>query len=249
MIVIFSALVAAVVAFYLIWLRPDAPDQTADRVIEEPTALPEQSPTPSLSDRLSDRLALVTLRTSDVAVRELVGELSEHPKLAAWLVNEDLIRRFVATVDSIADGVSPVSQLEFMRPKEKFRVIGTGETVIADPKSYGRYDLATEVFDSLDTEGAIALFRELEPLIDEAYREISPPGEQFSDRLDAAIDHLLEVTPPTDEPKLRRKVVTYLYVDESLESLSGAQRQLLRMGSDNVAIIRAKLRDLKAGLQ
>jgi len=43
--------------------------------------------------------------------------------------------------------------------------------------------------------------------------------------------------------------VTYVYADESLESLSGAQRQLLRMGPDNVLLIKAKLRDLKAGLE
>ena len=94
-----------------------------------------------------------------------------------------------------------------------------------------------------------ALYRELEPLIDDAYAEISPPGARFSDRLDAAIEELLDVTPPKGEPKLKPKVVTYVYVDESLEGLSGAQRQLLRMGPDNVLLIKAKLRDLKAGLQ
>ncbi len=136
-----------------------------------------------------------------------------------------------------------------MRPKGKFLVVEKGDEIFIDPKSYGRYDLATQVFVSLDTEGAVALYRELEPLIDDAYGEISPPGSRFSDRLNAAVEHLLEVSPPSGDPQVKRKVVTYVYVDESLEGLSGAQRQLLRMGPDNVLLIKAKLRDLKAGLQ
>jgi len=218
-------------------------------VVEISTPVPEPTPTPTLAERLSERLAGTTLKTSDVIVRELVSELSANPKLAAWLANEDLVRRFVAATDNTANGISPTSQLDFMRPKGKFQVVEQGDEITIDPKSFDRYDLATQVFVSLDTEGTVALYRELEPLIDDAYAEISPPGSRFSDRLDAAIDELLEVTPPSGHPELRRKVVTYVYVDESLEGLSGAQRQLLRMGPENVLLIKAKLRDLKAGLQ
>ena len=96
---------------------------------------------------------------------------------------------------------------------------------------------------------SVALYGELEPLIDDAYAEISPPGSRFSDRLDAAIEELLEVTPESGNPELKPKVLTYVYADESLEGLSSAQRQLLRMGPDNVMLIKAKLRDLQVGLQ
>ena len=211
--------------------------------------MPEPSPTPSLAERLSERLQGTTLRTSDVVIRELVSELSAHPKLGAWLANEDLVRRFVAAVDNIGNGISPTTQLDFMRPKGKFEVVKKGEVITVDPKSYGRYDLATQIVVSLDTEGSAALYRELEPLIDDAYAEISPPGSRFSERLDAAFEELLEVNPPSGDPILKPKVVTYVYVDESLEGLSGAQRQFLRMGPDNVMLIKAKLRDLQATLQ
>jgi hypothetical protein len=245
---VFVVLVAAVAAVYLLWLRPGADDVGAGQAIEEPTPAPEPSPTPTLAERLSERLAGTTLRNSDGVVRELVGGLSSNPKLVAWLANEDLVRRFVAAVDNIADGISPTTQLEFMRPKGKFAVLEVGDTITIDPKSFARYDLATQVFVSLDSEGTVALYRELEPLIDEAYREISPPGSRFRNRLDAAIDHLLEVSPPAGQPGLKRKVVTYAYVDETLENLSGAQRQLLRMGPDNMTQVKAKLRDLRTAL-
>ena len=245
---VFAALVVVVAVVYFSWIRPGLQDHSADQVVEASTPIPEPTPTPTLAERLSERLKGTTLRTSDVIVRELVSELSANPKLAAWLANDDLVRRFVATVDNVANGISPTTQLGFMRPKGKFEVVKKGDEITVDPKSYARYDLATQVFVSLDTEGSVALYRELEPLIDDAYAEISPPGSRFSDRLDAAIEELLEVTPPSGNPTLKPKVVTYVYVDESLEDLSGAQRQLLRMGPDNVMLVKAKLRDLQAAL-
>ena len=245
---VFAALVLIVAVVYFGWLRPGLDEEIVE-VVEVATPVPEPTPTPTLSERLSERLKGTTLRTSDVVVRELVSGLSANPKLAAWLANEDLVRRFVAAVDNVGNGISPTTQLGFMRPKGRFEVVERGDTATIDPKSFARYDLATQIFVSLDTDGAVALYRELEPLIDDAYGEISPPGSRFSDRLDTAVEHLLEVTPPNGNPQVKRKVVTYVYVDESLESLSGAQRQLLRMGPDNVLLIKAKLRDLKASLQ
>ena len=245
---VFAVLVIVVAVIYFSWIRPGLKDEVVE-IVEAPTATPEAQPTPTLAERLSERLAGTTLKTSDTVVRELVAELSSNPKLVAWLANEDLIRRFVAAVDNTANGISPTSQLDFMRPKGKFQVVEAGDEVTIDPKSFDRYGLATQVIVSLDTDGCAALYSELEPLIDDAYAEISPPGSRFSDRLEAAFDHLLEVTPPSGNIEVKRKVVTYVYVDESLESLSGAQRQLLRMGPENVLLIKAKLRDLKASLQ
>jgi hypothetical protein len=245
---VFAALVVVVALVYFVWIRPGLEDEVVE-VVEVANPIPEPTPTPTLAERLSERLAGTTLRTSDLVVRELVSELSANPKLAAWLANEDLVRRFVAAVDNIGNGISPTNQLDFMRPKGKFEVVKKGEVITVDPKSYGRYDLATQIIVSLDTEGSAALYRELEPLIDDAYAEISPPGSRFSERLDAAIEELLEVTPPSGNPTLKPKVVTYVYVDKSLEDLSGSQRQFLRMGPDNVMLIKAKLRDLQAALQ
>jgi hypothetical protein len=249
MVTVFGVLVIAVVAIYLLWIRPSTEDPVVDQVVEAPTPAPEPSPTPTLAERLSERLAGTTLRTSDAVVRELVEELSSNPKLVAWLANEDLVRRFVAAVDNVANGISPTTQLDFMRPKGKFKVVEKSGLTLIDPSSYDRYDLATQIFVSLDTEGAVTLYRELEPLIDEAYREISPPGSRFSDRLETAVEHLLAAPPPEGNPRVERKVVTYVYADPTLEGLSSAQRQLLRMGPDNVTQIRAKLRDLMAELE
>jgi hypothetical protein len=247
-IAIFVVLVLVVATIYWIWVRPRL-DSPLEQLVEAPTPTPAPEPTPSLAERLSERLKGTTLKTSDAVVRELVAELSSNPQLVKWLANEDLIRRFVAAVDNIAAGVSPTSQLDFMRPKGSFEVVEKDDILIVDPKSYDRYDLATRVFVSLDIEGTAALYRELEPLIDDAYAEISPPGSRFSDRLAAAFDELLAVVPPSEEAELQPKVLTYVYVDESIEGLDPVQRHFLRMGPENVLLIKAKLRDLKAAIQ
>jgi phage FluMu protein gp41 len=244
-VVILVAIVAAAVGGWL-WLssaRKAAPEAVAGA---EPT--PPPAPTPTFEERLSERLAGITLATSDAAVRQLVAELSARPELAASLANEDLVRRFVAAVDNIAGGFSPRNQLEFLRPADPFSVVERDDEVTIAAASYDRYDLVTAVFASLDTAGTATLYRELEPLVDEAYAEISPPGSRFGDRLDAAFDQLLDVSPPVFEPQLERKVLTWVYVDESLEGLTGAQRQLLRLGPDNMAVVQAKLRELKTAL-
>ena len=44
--------------------------------------------------------------------------------------------------------------------------------------------------------------------------------------------------------ELRTDKVTYAFADPALEGLSGAQRQLLRMGPRNVRIVQAKLREV-----
>ncbi len=155
---VFAVLVIIIAVVYFSWIRPGMQEDAVPGV-EAPTPTPEPEPTPTLAERLSERLQGTTLKTSDTVVRELVAELSANPKLVAWLANEDLIRRSVAAVDNTANGISPRSQLDFMRPKGSFKVIEKGDEITIDPKSYGRYDLATQVVVSLDTEGSGAVPR------------------------------------------------------------------------------------------
>jgi hypothetical protein len=244
---IFVALVVIIVVAFGWWyLSRDRIEEPVQTIAEQtPTLVPE--PTPTLEERLSSRLSGTTLATSDAVVRELVAEVSSHPKLAVWLVNEDLIRRFVASVDNIASGISPRAHLDFLRPREGFEVEEQSDgALIIEPENYGRYDVVAQVFASLDTEGTVALYRELDPLIDEAYAEIGPAGADFDDRLDAAFNQLLSVPVLEGPAEVEQLIVTYAWADDQLEALSGAQRHFLRMGPDNVALIQGKLEELRS---
>ena len=244
---IVAVLLALMVVVFLVFMLPDWDKKPPE---DTPVAapLPTPEPTPSLQERLSERLQGTTLKTSDTVIRELVAQLSSRPELAAWLVNEDLVRRFVASVDNMSEGASPRQHLEFMAPDGAYQVQERGDRLVVAPASYDRYDNVAAVIESLDTAGTAALYRELEPLIDEAYAEISPQGANFDDRLAEVFDQLLAVPVISGDVEVEQKVVTYTYADPRLEGMTAAQRQLLRTGPDNVAMIQAKIREIRAAL-
>jgi len=175
----------------------------------------------------------------------MVAQLSSRPELAKWLAHEDLVRRFVSSVANVADGTIPRSQLEFLAPKKSFTVVTEGAETVPDPASYRRYDRLAGVVASVDAAGAVALLDELTPLIRDAWGEIAPPDRDFRTTLRDAIDSLLAV-PVLDQPPALEQKVMWTYTDPQLEGLTPAQRQLLRMGPDNVRTIQDKLREIRA---
>lgn len=243
--VIFVLLIAAaaVIYYFFFYSKPKEAVETAEMVEEQP-AIEEKVRTEEERIEPLD----VKLDESDKVVRELAGELSSHPKLAMWLMSEELIRKFVAAVDNIANGQSPVPQIDFFQPEGKFKVIDEMGEYFIDPESYARYDLAAEVFASLDTKGCVTLYRQLKPAIQEAYKDLGYPSADFDDTLRKAIMELLKVPIIEENIKLEKKVLTYMMVDSELETLSFAQKHLLRMGPDNVRVIQGKLRSLALSL-
>ena len=121
-------------------------------------------------------------------------------------------------------------------------------TVIA-PESFARYDFVVRVFSSLDTQASARVYRTLKPLIDEAYKEISRPGQRFDQTLAGALQKLLDTPVPTGELEVvDTPGVNYAYAAPELEQLSAAQKHLLRMGPANARAIQTKLRELQGAL-
>lgn len=192
--------------------------------------------------------AEVSLPESDARVRELVGKLSVDPELAKWLQERDLVRRFTAAVGNIAEGESPRTVLAFMAPAGAFQATDSGQRTTIDARSYARYDLVARVFGSIDANGSALVFRELRPLIDQAYAEIAPPGQTFDKTFGRAIQHLLDVPVPQGPVELKAKGALFVYAAPELEGLSRAQKHLLRMGPENMRTMQAKLRELQGAL-
>lgn len=210
------------------------PPETERDVTEEPDPEPE--------------IDLPPLEESDPLVRDLVAGLSANPQLAAMLVTDDLVRRFVVTVDNVAEGVDPARHWPALRPREGFAAEEVDGRLVVSPESYDRYDLMTDVFTSLDTEGSVELYRQLEPLLDEAYRELGYPDTDFDDTLERAIRRLLRTPVPPEDSPLVENVRSYAYRDPTLENLTDAQKVLLRMGPENQRRIQAKLEEFAEAL-
>jgi len=182
-------------------------------------------------------------------IRTLVARLSSHPQLAEWLVTDDLMRRFTTAVEMVAGGSSPVDELGFMKPHTPMVVQRVDSQLIISPGSYSRYDVAAEVFASIDIDGTVELLRRLQPTVEQAHRRVAWSSPAFEDRLLDAIDHLLAVEVPDGAIEVEAGALTYRFADPALESLSDAQRHLLRMGPHNARRVQGTLRKLRRALQ
>jgi len=239
-------LIVAVVAVYYFFFRGKAeitPEATEVVQTQPEVSAEEEEP---LEDETVEPLD-VALDESDSIVRDLIRGLSSHPKLADWVITKDLVRKFVASVDNIANGQSPRTHFDFFKIERKFKAVAKSGRLYIDPSSYSRYDQVADAFVSLDTEGSIRLFRQLKPVIQEAYRDLGYPEQDFQNALARAIQELLRV-PVVKDVLVQKKVVSYEMIDPDLEKLSQAQKHLLRMGPANVQKIQSKLRELASAL-
>ena len=240
-IVVVALLAFGLGVYWFLGRGDDAPP--VETVVEAPPEPAPPPPTPVAPEPVS--VEIPALDDSDPFVRDLVAALSSHPGLAAWLVNDGMIRRFVVTVDNIADGANPAQHITFMRPETRFTTTtGDDATLRIDPRSYVRFDLHTQIIDSLDTRGTADLYLRLEPLMDEAYVELGNPDRPFRGTLERAIVNLLNVPTFDNPPAVIEHAPFFHYADERFESLSPSQKQFLGMGPDNVRAIQATLRQL-----
>jgi hypothetical protein len=190
---------------------------------------------PSLDD--SSPLALS-------ALTDLIGKES----VERFIVTDQLIRHIVVTIDNLPNP----KVAERLRPVKKvtgeFAATGSEEQPVLDPANYQRYDAMVQLIRATDTERLVAAYSRYYPLFQEAYESLGHPPEYFNDRVIEVIDVLL-ATPEVSGPvALARPGVLYEYADPKLESLGAGQKALIRMGSDNAAVVKEKLRELRAAL-
>jgi hypothetical protein len=187
------------------------------------------------------------LDMSDEVVRSLVSALSSHPRVAAWLTTDGLIRNFTVVVENMSNGLSPSSHLAPLRPSTGFIRVERGERLFIDPRNYDRYTSLADAVASIDPDGAARLYATLKPRIEEAYLELGR-GEPFDRALERAIVLLLQVPDVEGDIELEPQGGVYQYANPRLEQLAPAQKQLLRMGPRNVRTIQGRLREIALAL-
>lgn len=243
----FLVLIVLAIGIYFLFIHEKPKEATPVQEVAEETIPLEET----LKDEEREALEYIQieLNKSDGLIRDLVKKLSSHPELSRWLMIKGLIRKFTAAVDNIANGQSPRPHIGFFTLKEEFTVIKKNGLNYIDPESYERYNLVGDVFVSLDSEGCARLYRQLTPVIQEAYRDLGYPDGDFNKTLTKAIIELLKVPVNEDDILLEKKVVSYMMTDSELENLSQAQKHLLRMGPENVQKIQSKLREMALALE
>jgi|KBSSwiStaDraftv2_1062776.scaffolds.fasta_scaffold439707_2 hypothetical protein len=162
------------------------------------------------------------------------------------IVPDSLVRRIVATIDAL-----PRKKLAArMRPVTP----APGKLVVENPEgdmalgadNYARYAPFVSLLEGADTSQLVQLYLRFYPRFQQAYVQLGYPSGYFNDRLVEAIDDML-AAPEVEGPiALSRPNVLYEYTDPDLEARSVGQKVLLRVGPENAAAIKAKLREIRS---
>lgn len=223
-----------------------------DPVVDAPSVMPEKPaelevPVQSPSEPEPEVEPLPTLNESDAVV---VAKMDEYlsDSVMSLMVTDDVIRRGVVFVDNLAKGKVAKKHTPVVQPEEKFSV-NEGDILTINPNSYERYTPYVKIFTSMSAAQAVRMYEEYKPLINNAYSEIGYGDDEFNQTLTDAIDLLLDTPEPEGDLPLLRDSVTYQYAFSEWEQLPAAQKQLLRMGPENMKKVKAALRDIKAQLE
>ncbi len=228
--------------FAFVWRQAPVPAKTAGGA-----AAPAASTASPPLGGPGEPITLPPLDASDTLVRTLVQALTESPVVMAWLPTNGLIRNFTVVVSNIAEGATPAKQLKILKPPAALRTVSRDGGITIDPRSYDRYNTIADAIASVAPGGAAKLYATLKPRIEDAQRDLGS-AEPFDKTLERAIVALLSTPAIDGSERLKPKGIGYGYADERLESLTAAQRQLLRMGPRNTRVIKSKLREIALAL-
>ncbi len=246
------ALVAAVVVALLAgglwyWWTRDANDPSGDAPRQAVSEVPSEPPLPALGQG-EPAAQLPPLDELDPFVRNMLAGLSARPELAALLTTDNLVRRFVVSVENLARGSTPSGQIPVLSPRTSFSVESPESASRISPEAFRRYDGTAATVADLDADGLAQLYGRLKPRLEDAYAELGTGGS-FDEAMEQAIRHLLAAPPDAATGEVRPvKGVAYAYSSPDVENLSAAQKQLIRMGPQNARRVQAKLRELALAL-
>jgi len=220
------------------------PAVTATTVAPEATVPAIRNPLPEASGGATP--ALPALDESDAPLHDALGDLMGKPAVDRIFKPELLVRHIVVSIDNLSRRHLAVE----LRPSKplagSFIATGNDQQGTIDVANFQRYVPYVQSVQALDMKRLAALYVRFYPLFQQAYQSLGYPNGYFNDRLVVTIDNLLAAPDITTDIALVRPNVMFQFADPKLEDLSAGQKLMLRMGPTNAAIIKAKLRELRA---
>lgn len=216
------------------------PEPAAQTQPSPSVAPPVQHP---IGDDADAAKPLPELANSDAEVQDsLVGALGRS--LEQVLVPKDIVRHTVVTIDNLPRKKVAI-QLRPVKPASGELVVAPGGEPTLSPDNAKRYAAFMAVVKNADVAQVVSVYRHFYPLFQQAYADLGYPDGYFNDRLVEVIDHLLATPEVTGPIKLTQPSVFYQYADPSLEERSAGQKLMIRLGPENAAIVKTKLRELR----
>ena len=225
--------------------RPGAPEPAAETApIPAPSGIANPVPVPS---GLTAQ-PLPPLEGSDKPLQDSLDDLFGAKSVDELFRPEMLVRHIVVSVDNLPRKHLAVE----LRPTKplpgKFTISGDEQAATIDPANYQRYVPYVHLLQGLNTAQFTTAYFHFYPLFQQAYEGLGYPNGYFNDRLVATIDDALAAPDVRGPVALVRPNVMYQYADPKIEALSSGQKLMVRMGPDNEAIVKAKLRELRAAV-
>ncbi|OGA51569.1 MAG: hypothetical protein A3F74_03315 [Betaproteobacteria bacterium RIFCSPLOWO2_12_FULL_62_58] len=247
LIAVFGLAMFAFIFYYA--MQKMQPERHPPLVVAPPAPAPPAEPQIRFPiQQESQEKPLPTLNESDPSIKDALGSLWSGKTLERFFHLKDFIRRVVATIDNLprkklAPRLMPVKQAA-----GKFLTAGNDERLAISPDNAARYAPHVRVADAMDTSKLVALYVHFYPLFQQAYQDLGYPKGYFNDRLVEVIDHLLAAPELRAPVKLVQPKVFYEFADPELEARSAGEKVLMRIGNENAARIKAKLREIRSEL-
>lgn len=193
---------------------------------------------------------------ADDFIKDRITQLLGAETVKRYIQTENFVRRVVATADNLGRALAPPSMWP-IRPTPGRFIVDTGaDGSVIGAANAARYAPVVALIESVDSERAVALYRQIYPLLQQVYEGLGYPGKYFNDRVVAVIDLLLDTPEPSgalkvELPEIRgpikptRPWVLYRFSDPALEGLSGGQKILLRVGRENEKRLKSKLAEIR----
>ena len=190
----------------------------------------------------------IELMDGDSMLRQELAATGTDSIMSKLMSNEHPINVSAAFIDGLGRGVILKKLLPGDPPKQAFSVVEEDEVIYISPSSYQRYDSYTDILTALDSKRLVSSFHALRPIYEQAFQYLGLDPGDFDNTIIRALDQVL-ATPDIIEPiALQPKSVVYIFADPALENLPPVQKQLLRMGPDNISRIKQQARALREGL-
>ncbi|PCH95575.1 MAG: hypothetical protein COB83_08195 [Gammaproteobacteria bacterium] len=247
-----------------------APEPEEVIIIEPDIEIPEVTVIEDVVEVIETPLP--SLNNSDDWLKLKLPEITWRQELLTLIVDEDMIRRFVVFTDNFSQGIVAYEHSPFVLPKLKFAPetdsvsfqnlgqdaessqessegsslgssIGKQNVWQWDKTSSKRFSLYIDLLRSMDSESLVQWYSDIKPLIDEAYQELGYEDD-FTNTLQDAITRVLDMELPKSSMALIQPSVMYKFANPKLEALPDTDKLLLRLGKDNLLVIKSVLLEL-----
>ena len=216
-----------------------APPTVAPPPVEEVQAQPVQE---------TVQPALPQLKDSDAVMQEVFTELLTGNTFKKYFRLEEIVRHIVVTIDNLPRKTAAERLFPTKPVSGKFITKGEEESLAIASKNAARYTPYVSIAETVDTKKLLATYSRYYPLFQRAYQELGYPTGTFNDRLVTVIDHLLDAPEIKGSVRLTQPHVLYQYANPALEGQSAGRKILMRMGRENAAKIKNKLREIRREL-